>query len=147
MDNTFPIVITVDGTTHNFTQDSLTELIKEHSAQKDVIAANRVDSSEQWRKIHNIRNEVYEFFNEGYESGQEDITASVGDINFLLERIGADKLKSTYTASVTVTIVVNGIEAEDEDEVQSIINDELMVDCGSYSVDVDDITIDNVDTE
>lgn len=147
MDNTFPVVVTVDNTTYNLTQDSLVELIKENEAQKTVIAANRIDSSEQWKKIAHIRNEVFEFFNEAFQSEDPWVVENKGDINWLLERIGADKLKSKFSASVTVTLSISDIEAEDEDEVSSIISDELMVDCGSYSVDVDDITVDNVDEE
>lgn len=147
MDNTFPVVVTVDNTTYNFTQDSLTELIKEHQAQKEVIAAHRVDASEQWRKIASVRNEVYDFFKECLDQEDEWVIENKGDINFLLERIGSSKLTTKYSASVTLTITVNGIEAEDEDEVTNIIQDNIYVSVDNYDTDVDDINVDEVTEE
>jgi len=123
MDTTYPVVITVNETTYNLTQDSLTELIKEHSAQKDVIAANRNEVSDLWRKVANVRNEVYDFFKEAYDSEDPWVVENKGDINFLLERIGSDKLKTLFNAEVTITVSIDDIEADDEDDVINIIQE------------------------
>ena len=144
MDNTFPVVIEVNGITHNLTHDSLIELIKEHSAQKDVIAANRTEASELWRKVANVRNEVYDFFKECLDQGDEWVEENKGDINFLLERIGSDTLKTTYSATVTITFTVDDIEAGDEDEVTNIIQEGIYVSVDSYNTDVTDICVDEV---
>ena len=144
MDNTFPVVVEVNGITHNLTHDSLVELIKEHSAQKDVIAANRQEASDLWRKVANIRNEVYDFFKEAYDSEDPWVVENKDDINFLLERIGSDILKTTYSATVTVTFTVDDIEAGDEDEVTNIIQEGIYVSVDSYNTDVTDICVDEV---
>lgn len=147
MDTTYPVVITVDGTTYNLTHDSLTELIKEHSAQKDVIATNRNEASELWRKLANVRNEVYDFFKECLDQEDEWVIENKGDINFLLERIGSDKLKTLFNAEVTITVSITDIEAEDEDDVTNIIQENLSVDCGYFSADIIDTVIDDVEQQ
>ena len=147
MDTTYPVVITVDGITYNLTQDSLTELIKEHSAQKDVIAANRQEASDLWRKVANVRNEVYDFFKECLDQEDEWVMENKGDINFLLERIGSDKLKTLFNAEVTITVSITDIEAADEDDVTSIIQENLSVDCGYFSADIIDTIIDDVEQQ
>lgn len=147
MDNTYPIVISVGDTTYNLTHDSLTELIKEHNAQKDVIAAHRTEASELWRKVASLRNEVYDFFKECLDQDDDWVKENKGDINFLLERIGSDKLKTLFNAEVTITVSITDIEADDEDDLEYIIRDNLSVDCGYNSTDITDITIDEIEEQ
>ena len=147
MDNTFPVVVEVDGTTYNLTHDSLIEIIKEHTAQKLDIALRRDKESELWRKVANVRNEVYDFFKECLDQDDEWVKENKGDINFLLERIGSDKLKTLFNAVVTVEVSITDIEADDEDDISSIIQDNLSVDCGYFSADISGITIDEVEEQ
>lgn len=147
MDNTYPIVISVGDTTYNLTHDSLTELIKEHNAQKDVIAAHRTEASELWRKVASLRSEVYDFFKECLDQDDDWVKENKGDINFLLERIGSDKLKTLFNAEVTITVSITDIEADDEDDLEYIIRDNLSVDCGYNSTDITDITIDEIEEQ
>lgn len=147
MDNTYPVVITVDETTYNFTQDSLKELIKEHKAQKDVIAANRNESSEQYRKIVNLRNEVYGFFKEAYDSEDPWVVENKEEINWLLDNIGADKLKTLFNAEVTITLTITDIEADDAGDVEYLIRDNLLVECGEFSTDVIDVSYDEIEEQ
>jgi hypothetical protein len=143
VDNTYPIVVTVDNVTYNFTQESLIKLIEENNSRKDSVVALQDDLSKAFIKLVNMRSEVYDFFNERHNSGDTEITAEVSDVNDLLESIGADKLRNIYSAKVTVTITVDDIEAVDDDEVYDIINDEINVEVGSCSVTVDDVTVDH----
>ncbi len=144
VDTTYPVVLTVDDTTYNFTEDSLKEFIRESNARKDIIATDRNEVAGLYRKLAVIRGAVYDFFNERYTPGDTDIVSDVVLINELLESIDADKLRNQYTAYVRITVQVNDIEAVDEDEVNDIINDNLNVEVENYSVDIEDISIDDV---
>ena len=144
VDTNYPVVITVDGNTYNFTQDSLTEYIKRAEARKSDIDVAHKEMSDSFKQIANIRRTVYEFFNDRHSSGDEELTADVSDINEMLDEIGADKLRNLYSATVTITITVDDIEASDEDEIQDIIGDELHVDVGLFSVDIQDFNVDEI---
>lgn len=144
MDTTYPVVISVDDTTYNFTEDSLKEFIKDSIARKQTIALDRVELGNLYKRTAEIRGAVYDFFKERYSIGDTEITLDISDVNDLLELIGADKLRNLYTAYVRVTVQVNDIEAIDEDEVNDIINDNLNVEVEHYSVDIEDISIDDV---
>ena len=144
VDTNYPVVITVDGNTYNFTQDSLAEYIKHAEAQKQAIGEASRDMRDAFKQVADIRRTVYEFFNDRHSSGDEDLTADVSDINEMLDEIGADKLRNLYSATVTITITVDDIEASDEDEIQDIIGDELHVDVGLFSVDIQDFNVDEI---
>lgn len=144
MDTTYPVVLTVDDTTYNFTEESLREFIKESNARRDVIAADRNETASLYKQLALIRGEVYDFFNEHHTSGDTEITLEVSDINNLLQTIGSTKLRNLYEATVILTVTVQEIEAEDEDEVRDIINDSIYAGVDSYDVIVDQIDIDEV---
>ena len=144
VDTTYPVVLTVDDTTYNFTEDSLREFIKESNARRDVIAADRNVVSDLYKKLAIIRGAVYDFFNERHTSGDTEIVMDVELINELLESIGADKLRNLYEATVILTVTVQGIEAADEEEVKDIVNDNIYAGLDSYDVVVDQIDIDEV---
>jgi len=144
VDTNYPVVITVDGNTYNFTQDSLTEYIKHAEARKDAVASLQSELSSAFRTISNTRQTVYSFFNDRHTTGDTELEIEVSDINELLDEIGADKLKNLYRATVTITVTVDNIEATDEDEIQDIIGDELQVDVGLFSVDIQDFNVDEI---
>lgn len=144
VDTTYPVVITVDGNTYNFTQESLAEYIKRAEARKSDIDAAHSEMSSAFRQISNLRSTVYSFFNDRHSTGDTEMEIEVSDINELLDEIGADKLKNLYKATVTITVTVNDIEATDEDEIQDIIGDELQVDVGLFSVDIQDFNVDEI---
>ena len=56
-------------------------------------------------------------------------------------------LRNLYSASVTVNVIIRNIEAVDDEDVISMVTDELQVDCGSFDVEIDDITVDEVHEE
>lgn len=147
MDTNYPVVITVDGNTYNFTQDSLTEYIKRSEARKSDIDLAHREMSDAFRQVSNLRSAVYSFFNERHSSGDEELTADVSDINELLDEIGADKLRNLYSATVIITVEVSNIEATDEDDVREAIEDELQVDIGMFDTRIQQIDIDDVREE
>jgi len=144
VDTNYPVVITVDGNTYNFTQDSLADYIKHAEARKDAVASLQSELSSAFRAISNTRQTVYSFFNDRHSSGDEELTADVSDINEMLDEIGADKLNNLYSATVTITITVDDIEASDEDEIQDMIGNELEVSVYGCSVNIQDFNVDEV---
>jgi hypothetical protein len=87
----------------------------------------------QRKEIRELRNNVRDFFSEGEWSDGEQ-TVNKPEVNDLLERIGSDKLTTKYRGTFTITGSFN-LEVEDEDEIQSIIEDNT--DVSNYSADMD----------
>lgn len=144
VDTTYPVVISVDGNTYNFTGESLAEYIKHAEARKDTVSSLQNELSSTYKQISILRKRAYEFFNERHTSGDTLITAEVSDINELLDDMGADKLRNLYNATVTIVVSVDDIEATDEDDVVQAINDELSVDIGMFSISIQEITVDDI---
>jgi hypothetical protein len=126
-------ITTVDGAV-NYTESEVTRYI-ERAGQVDKL----------YEDIRKIRHEVRDFFSEG-EWSDGETTVNKGDTNALLERIGANKLTTKYRG----TFMVNGtfeIEVEDEDDIESIITDNLNVECYDADIDVDSIEVHDVEED
>lgn len=127
--------ITVDGTTYNFTEESLKELIKSEQAFKRKHEAILVEQQESYRKLASIRAKVYDFFTEAFEDGGDEATVTREGVNELLESIGSDTLVTTWSATVEITVTVTGIKASSPEEAEDIINDNIEV--NGYDLDID----------
>jgi hypothetical protein len=95
------------------------------------------------KEIRSIKNEVRDFFSEG-EWSDGETTCNKGDVNAMLDRIGCNKLTTKYRG----TFMVNGsfeIEVEDEDEIESIITDNLNIDCYDADIEVDSIEVHDIE--
>ena len=95
-------------------------------------------------KNYQLRSDVYDFFNERYSSGDQEITCSVEDVNDLLERIGSDRLKSMWTVSGRIEFTVTDIEAESEEDAREQVENNMTVEfdgniVDDYSVDINDV--------
>lgn len=99
----------------------------------------------QTKTIRDIRNQVRDFFSEG-EWQDGETTCNKGDVNDLLERIGSNKLTSTYRGTFTITGTFN-VEVEDEDEVEVIIAENTEISNWSADIDVDNIEIFDVEED
>ena len=98
------------------------------------------------KEIRTIKNEVRDFFSEG-EWNDGETTVSKADANTMLESIGCNKLTSRYSGTFVITGTFN-LDVEDEDEIQSIIEDNT--DVSNYSVndmDVDLIEVQDVEED
>jgi len=98
------------------------------------------------REIRTIRNEVRDFFSEG-EWSDGETTVNKGDANAMLERIGCNKLTSRYSGTFVITGTFN-LDVEDEDEIQSIIEDNT--DVSNYStndMDIDGIEVHDIEED
>jgi hypothetical protein len=95
------------------------------------------------KEIRTIKNEIRDFFSEG-EWSDGETSVNKGDVNAMLDRIGCNKLTTKYRG----TFMVNGsfeIEVEDEDEIESIITDNLNVECYDADIEVDSIEVHDIE--
>jgi hypothetical protein len=129
------IQVTTEDGTINYTEAEVLHF-KKRAQEVDAI---QQASDNQWKQIRDIRNQVRDFFSEGEWSDGETV-CNKGDVNTLLERIGTSKLTTKYRGTFTVTGTFE-IDAEEEDEVESTIADNLSVECYAADIDVDTIEI------
>ena len=139
--------ITVDGITYNFTEESLKELIKSETYNKNKVESIQTEAQESYRKLASIRSKVYDFFTEAFEDGGDEATVSRDDVNELLESIGSDALVTTWSATVEITVTINNIEASSPEEVEDIINDNIEVSGYNLDVDAQDVRVYGIERE
>jgi len=139
--------ITVDGTTYNFTEESLKELIKSETYNKNKVESIQTEAQESWRKLAAIRSKVYDFFTEAFEDGGDEATVSRDDVNELLESIGSDALVTTWSATVEITVTITNIQASSPEEVEDIINDNIEVSGYNLDVDAQDVRVYGIERE
>ena len=138
------LITNEDGSTTKFTEDMAVTAIKERDQLRKDLADKTEWNSRHSDRIAAIRGAVYDFFTERYETGETEITCTVDDVNDLLSSIGADKLKRLFTVKGTVSFIVTDIEAEDEDDATSIVENEINLEFNGegnlddWSLDVDD---------
>jgi hypothetical protein len=128
--------ITVDGITYNFTEESLKELIKSDTYNRERVKTAQEDAQESYRKLAKIRSEVYDFFTEAFEDNGDEATVERDNVNELLVSIGSDELKTTWSATVEITVTINNIEASSKEEAEDMINDNIEV--SGYDLDIND---------
>jgi len=139
--NTITIESPTTGDTITYTEAEVRNFISragEVSGLNDSINA-------QLQTIRTIRNEVRDFFSEG-EWQDGETTVNKGDVNVLLDSIGANKLTTKYSGTFTVSGTFN-IEVEEEDEIESIISDNMEVSVWGADIDVDSIEVMDVEEE
>ena len=127
-----------DGNQIKYTDEMIKNVINDLQYYKNV-------ATEVRSRNLTIRQEVYDFFNERYDSGSNEITCTVEDVNELLDCIGADKLKRLYTVSGRIEFTITDIEAESEDDARDQVENNLTVEFDGNTV--DDYSIDISDTE
>jgi hypothetical protein len=126
-----------DGTTVKYTDEMIKNVINDLQYYKNT-------ATEVRSRNLTIRQEVYDFFSERYDSGSDEITCSVEDVNELLDSIGADKLKRLYTVTGRIEFTVTDIEADSEDDARDQVENNLTVEfdgntVDDYSIDVNDV--------
>ena len=138
LDGSEPTISTqVGGVKYTFTNDSLTRLIEDKENLKTELT--QVD-----RRLKSVRFDVKEFFQSRYETDQSEIICEVNDVNDLLESIGSEQLTKSWSATVTITATVTGIEAPNAEAAREILGDAFEI---NLTVDgdvwVDDISVDS----
>jgi hypothetical protein len=126
-------VTTVDGTV-NYTESEVMRFI-EKVKELDDYKQTAIDN----------RHKVRDFFSENEWSNGE-ATISKSDVNELLESIGANKLTTRYNGTFTVTGTFS-VDADDEDEADSIFTDNVSVDFYDGDIDVDQIETHDIEED
>ena len=142
IDDAEPTVsFSIKDTRYTFTSESLVKLVEEKESLKAELA--QVE-----RRFKSAQFDVREFFQARYETDHHEIVAEVDDVNELLKDIGADELTKAWSATITITATVTGIEGPNQEAVEDIIKDNIDV---NFTEDgdlwVDDITVDGVHPE
>jgi hypothetical protein len=135
------VSIQVKDTKYTLTSESLTRLIEEKENLKTELL--QVE-----RKFKSAQFDVKEFFQSRYETDSDEIVCEVGDINSLLKDIGSEELTKSWSATITITATVTGIEAANKEAVEDLIQDSIDV---NFTADgdiwVDDISVESVHPE
>jgi len=139
--------ITVDGTTYNFTEESLKELIKSEANLKRKHEAVSTEAQEAYRKLVGTRVKVYDFFSEAFDDGSDEVTVTRDDVNELLESIGSDVLTTTWSATVEITVTVTGIKATSPEEVEDYITDNIEVSGYDLELHDPDVRVQDIERE
>jgi len=130
--NTITIMSTVEGTPNvTYTEGEVLRYIEK---AKGIDELNDL-LNKQYQTIRSIKENVRDFFSEvEWEDNEQTVTKS--DVNELLERIGSHKLTSRYGGTFTITGTFQ-VEAEDEDEAESMFIDNVDVSFndGDYTID------------
>ncbi len=135
------VLVEVDGTAHVYTEKGLIELVQSVNSMK-------VELAQIERKLKSARFDVREFFQARYETDNYEIVCEVDDVNNLLVNIGSEELTKSWSATVTITATITGIEGPNQEAVEDIIKDNIDV---NFTEDgdmwVDDITVESVHAE
>jgi ketol-acid reductoisomerase len=139
VDGTEPTVsMQVGGIKYTFTNETLTKLIEGKESLKIELATVE-------RKLKSAQFDVREHFQARYETDQSEILSEIDDVNNLLINIGSEALTKAWSATVTITATVTGIEAANKEAVEDLIQDSIDV---NFTADgdiwVDDISVDSV---
>ena len=127
-------VTTTDGTV-NYTESEVLRFIEK---AKGIDELNE-SITKQIHVIRDNRNKVRDFFSEG-EWQDGETTINKGDVNELLESIGANKLTTRYNATFTITGTFT-VDCEDEDDAEALFTDNVDVSFHDGEIDVDQIDV------
>lgn len=125
-----------EGQTINYTETEINTIIKNGA----TFAADTIRLNEEIRKI---RHEVRDFFSEDeWDNGEQ--TVNKGDVNFLLERIGANKLTTVYRGSASIHFTFE-VEAEDEDQARDIVSEGASINEYGFESSGEEVEITDID--
>jgi hypothetical protein len=132
------VSFSVKDARYTLTSESLVKLIEEKDALK-------LELAQVERKFKSAQFDVKEFFQARYETDSDEIVCEVEDVNSLLKDIGSDELTKSWSATITITATVTGIEAANKEAVEDLIQDSIDV---NFTADgdiwVDDISVESV---
>lgn len=132
------VSIQVSGAKYTLTTESLTKLIEAKESLKTEL-------TQVERKFKSAQFDVKEFFQARYETDSDDIVCDLDDVNSLLVSIGSEELTKSWSATVTITATVTGVEAANKEAAEDIIKDSMDVNfTGDGDVWVDDVVVQSV---
>jgi hypothetical protein len=140
--NTIQVLDIESGNTINYTEEEVRNYIRK---SKEVDAVQQV-SSEYRAATHSIRNKVRDFFSER-EWADRETTVTLEEVNELLISIGSHSIQTTYSGSITISVSFSDLDADDEDDAVSKIQDEISVDLYNATTHIDDVSVDEITEE
>jgi hypothetical protein len=142
LDGTEPTVsMQVGGIKYTFTNETLTKLIESKESLKLELATVE-------RKLKSAQFDVREHFQARYEADSNEIVSDLDDVNNLLVNIGSEELTKTWSASITITATVTGIEAPNAEAAREIVQDSIEVNLtADGDIWVDDVDVNDVSAE
>jgi len=131
------VLVEVDGTAHIYTEKGLIELVQSVNSMK-------VELAQVERKLKNARFDVKEFFQARFETDSDEIVCEVDDVNNLLVNIGSEELARSWSATVSITATVTGIEAPSAEAAREIIENNIELNLGvDGDIWLDDMTVES----
>jgi hypothetical protein len=131
-----------DGTTQSAVTYTEAEVLHFKKRTQDIDAIQQVNDNQR-KEIREIRNAVRDFFSEGeWNDGEQTVNKS--EVNELLDAIGCAKLTTKYRGNFTIYGTFE-IDVEDEDEIDSVITENMSVDCYAADIDVDSIELNDIE--
>ena len=131
------VLVEIDGTAHVYTEKGLIELVQS-------VNSMRLELAQVERKLKSARFDVKEFFQARFETDSDEIVCEVDDVNNLLANIGSEELARSWSATVSITATVTGIEAPSAEAAREIIENNLELNLGvDGDVWLDDMTVES----
>jgi hypothetical protein len=137
------IQVTIEsGAVINYTE---AEILRFINKAEEVNAVQQI-ADETRARVSSIRNTVRDFFSER-EWESRETTVTLDEVNELLNSIGSHSIQSTYSGSITISVSFSDLDADDEDDAISKIQDEITVDLYNASIQIDDVSVDEITEE
>lgn len=95
-------------------------LLTEVKRLSDSLDIAQLSNKNARKEAERVQQKVRAAFSAQIKSNKDSAQFDLEDANDLLENIGADELSFTYMVTVTSTVVINGIEADDADEAERL---------------------------
>ena len=135
------ITIQVKDAKYTLTQAALAEIMEKNDSLK-------VELEQSNRMIRSLGWDVREFFESRQNSGEDEITCTIEDVNELLVKLNVDPLVKTWSATVLISATITGIEAVDADAARELIENNIEVNLTEDGdIWVDDIDVSDVHPE
>jgi hypothetical protein len=131
------VLVEVDGTAHVYTEKGLIELVQS-------VNSMRLELAQVERKLKSARFDVKEFFQARFETDSDEIVCEVDDVNNLLANIGSEELARSWSATISITATVTGIEAPSAEAAREIIENNIELNLGvDGDIWLDDMTVES----
>ena len=131
------VLVEVDGTAHVYTEKGLIELVQSVNSMK-------LELAQVERKLKSARFDVKEFFQARFETDSDEIVCEVDDVNNLLANIGSEELARSWSATISITATVTGIEAPSAEAAREIIENNIELNLGvDGDIWLDDMTVES----
>jgi hypothetical protein len=131
-------ITTADGTV-NYTESEILRFIEKAKGTDEL----NESISKSVHALRDMRRTVRDFFSEG-EWNDGETVINKGDVNELLDSIGANRLTTRYNATYTITGTFT-VEVEDEDDVESLFVDNVNVSFYDGDIDVDQVEVNDIE--